>query len=79
MFVAYSEAGFVSTNLSLIPVSRSQRPAIDAVAPFGNLFSNCGRAKLSAWTTSVSGAFPALRRALAARTARPSSEFAGYW
>ena len=48
-------------------------------APFGNLFSNWGRAKLSAWTTSVSGAFPALRRALAARTARPSSEFAGYW
>ncbi len=54
-------------------------PAIDAVAPAGNLFSNCGRAKFSAWTTSVSGAFPAFRSAFAARTARPSSEFAGYW
>ena len=77
-FVLYSSAGVVSTNLILMPVSFSNCFTIES-APLGNAFSNCGRAKSSVCTTSVSGALPAFFIAFSSAIARPSSESAGYW
>ena len=57
--VLYSSAGVVKTNLILIPVSFSNCFTIERL-PFGNAFSNCGFAKSSVCTMSVSGAVAGL-------------------